>query len=396
MEGNVKIKSKKILIAVLSLVLFGGKIDTIQAHPGRTDASGCHVCRTNCEKWGLSYGEYHCHNGSSSSSSSSSQQSSSSSASSSSSSQQSSSSNSNYYAELQKQQELEAQQKAAEEAAKRQQELEEAQRKTAEEEARKKKEAEEKKKQEEEARKKQEEENKKNKEQGEKDGYNDKTKNPDEEMKDLKDKDSYYKEGYEVGYKKAEEEVKTKTVELANKNGKTDARVKKNEDVPSGVMKTLYLSTYNDAFQQEETVYFKELDTQAKENAKTDVFNKLDEKEPEGLSENGKEKYQMAYASYKEEYQKEIEDVKAKISEQAKLDAEKNEKSDDTYKAYKDYKIYKDLKKVYDDVYSKNDETGPVVTVIAWIILIGLFVLFVLGIRFIFRKLKNIINRFKK
>ena len=42
------------------------------AHPGRTDASGCHTCRTNCAKWGLSNGEYHCHNGNSSSSSSSS------------------------------------------------------------------------------------------------------------------------------------------------------------------------------------------------------------------------------------------------------------------------------------------------------------------------------------
>ncbi len=31
------------------------------AHPGNTDASGCHTCRTNCAKWGLSTGEYHCH-----------------------------------------------------------------------------------------------------------------------------------------------------------------------------------------------------------------------------------------------------------------------------------------------------------------------------------------------
>ena len=30
-------------------------------HPGRTDGSGCHTCRTNCGRWGLSYGEYHCH-----------------------------------------------------------------------------------------------------------------------------------------------------------------------------------------------------------------------------------------------------------------------------------------------------------------------------------------------
>ena len=32
------------------------------AHPGNTDASGCHTCRTNCPNWGLSYGQYHCHN----------------------------------------------------------------------------------------------------------------------------------------------------------------------------------------------------------------------------------------------------------------------------------------------------------------------------------------------
>lgn len=31
------------------------------AHPGRTDSSGCHTCRTNCFSWGLSTGEYHCH-----------------------------------------------------------------------------------------------------------------------------------------------------------------------------------------------------------------------------------------------------------------------------------------------------------------------------------------------
>lgn len=31
------------------------------AHPGRTDGSGCHTCRTNCSSWGLSSGEYHCH-----------------------------------------------------------------------------------------------------------------------------------------------------------------------------------------------------------------------------------------------------------------------------------------------------------------------------------------------
>lgn len=32
------------------------------AHPGRTDAKGGHTCKTNCENWGLKYGQYHFHN----------------------------------------------------------------------------------------------------------------------------------------------------------------------------------------------------------------------------------------------------------------------------------------------------------------------------------------------
>lgn len=36
------------------------------AHPGRTDSSGGHTCRTNCLSWGYSYGEYHYHNSGSS------------------------------------------------------------------------------------------------------------------------------------------------------------------------------------------------------------------------------------------------------------------------------------------------------------------------------------------
>ncbi|UPW83253.1 YHYH domain-containing protein [Lysinibacillus sp. Ag94] len=45
---------------------------TASAHPGRTDSNGGHTCRTNCEKWGLQYGEYHYHNGGSTSNGSSS------------------------------------------------------------------------------------------------------------------------------------------------------------------------------------------------------------------------------------------------------------------------------------------------------------------------------------
>tara|TARA_Y100001958_G_C21160683_1_gene494624 strand:+ start:115 stop:1212 length:1098 start_codon:yes stop_codon:yes gene_type:complete len=37
--------------------------ESSQAHSGRTDGSGGHTCRTNCEQYGLRYGEYHYHGG---------------------------------------------------------------------------------------------------------------------------------------------------------------------------------------------------------------------------------------------------------------------------------------------------------------------------------------------
>lgn len=53
------VKRKKILLGMICvLILYPSGI---QAHPGRTDASGCHTCKTNCAEWGLKAGEYHCH-----------------------------------------------------------------------------------------------------------------------------------------------------------------------------------------------------------------------------------------------------------------------------------------------------------------------------------------------
>lgn len=55
---------KSLCAGVLSVVLiFTGSMAAVSAHPGRTDSNGGHTCRTNCEKWGLEYGEYHYHNG---------------------------------------------------------------------------------------------------------------------------------------------------------------------------------------------------------------------------------------------------------------------------------------------------------------------------------------------
>ena len=56
----MKEKIKKFCWAIIIIGgIFGFNLTF--AHPGRTDSSGCHTCRTNCPQWGLSYGEYHCH-----------------------------------------------------------------------------------------------------------------------------------------------------------------------------------------------------------------------------------------------------------------------------------------------------------------------------------------------
>ncbi|BCX15669.1 MAG: hypothetical protein KatS3mg097_561 [Candidatus Parcubacteria bacterium] len=52
--------NKFIVLIVVSSFIFS--INIGYAHPGRTDKYGCYVCRTNCSRWGLQYGEYHCHN----------------------------------------------------------------------------------------------------------------------------------------------------------------------------------------------------------------------------------------------------------------------------------------------------------------------------------------------
>ena len=54
---------KKSLLIALSFILcmFVSGVSTY-AHPGNTDKNGGHTCRTNCPKYGLSYGQYHYHN----------------------------------------------------------------------------------------------------------------------------------------------------------------------------------------------------------------------------------------------------------------------------------------------------------------------------------------------
>jgi hypothetical protein len=50
-----------IIYLLVSSTLLGARI--VYAHPGRTASDGCHYCRTNCDKWGETWGARHCHGG---------------------------------------------------------------------------------------------------------------------------------------------------------------------------------------------------------------------------------------------------------------------------------------------------------------------------------------------
>jgi len=58
---NMKEKTRFSIIIFTLILLLSIYANGVLAHPGRTDSSGCHTCRTNCSSWGLSSGEYHCH-----------------------------------------------------------------------------------------------------------------------------------------------------------------------------------------------------------------------------------------------------------------------------------------------------------------------------------------------
>lgn len=52
--------NRLLCIFTLLFTLFLSPIDVL-AHSGNTDSNGGHVCRTNCEQYGLEYGQYHYH-----------------------------------------------------------------------------------------------------------------------------------------------------------------------------------------------------------------------------------------------------------------------------------------------------------------------------------------------
>ena len=60
---------EKIKKALISIIIIGGLFafyNLALAHPGNTASDGCHYCRTNCDSWGVTWNQRHCHNGGSS------------------------------------------------------------------------------------------------------------------------------------------------------------------------------------------------------------------------------------------------------------------------------------------------------------------------------------------
>lgn len=53
----------KTTLTLITVFAFLFVVSQTHAHPGRTDSSDGHTCRSNCESWGLDYGEYHSHGG---------------------------------------------------------------------------------------------------------------------------------------------------------------------------------------------------------------------------------------------------------------------------------------------------------------------------------------------
>lgn len=58
---NIQATSMKILLCIFLFSALLISSTPVLAHPGRTDSSGYHTCRTNCPSYGLDYGEYHTH-----------------------------------------------------------------------------------------------------------------------------------------------------------------------------------------------------------------------------------------------------------------------------------------------------------------------------------------------
>ncbi|MDB7986178.1 YHYH domain-containing protein [Faecalicoccus pleomorphus] len=295
-----------ILFLVCSLTIDSRQI--IEAHPGRTDSSGCHTCRTNCEKWGLSYGQYHCHGGTSSSSGNSGN---------------SSSANNNYYSQQQAQQEAIRQQQIKEEQERIQREQAEMEKNS-----------------------------------GIVEGYDYKIAHPNEDMEDLTGKSDSYVQGYKEGFDKAKTELEDKTISLADKNASIDSKTLNapSEAIPEGVIQALYTSTYQEKFKEYEEDFFYEVKSNAQYSAMIDVYDKYGKGDySKEIEDKGRELYKKSYDTYYGYYQEEVEDSIEDAYDFGQNAGRRLARHDySEYERFKDYKVYEDIIQSYKKGYGKG------------------------------------------
>ena len=327
---------KLFAFATFALLLVLLTSTSIQAHPGRTDSNGCHTCRTNCEKWGLAYGEYHCHNGGGTSSSGGT------SAPSTSGSSTPSPSTPQPVQEAKPKVEVPAQPKidyAKEGAA---------------------------------------------------DGYSFKMKNPDKTLEDVTYTYSQkaYKTAFNKSYEKAETELMNNSSSLAETNGKKDALEKEAyqlKELPSKIIKNEYIEYYKTAFDDAEQEVKTVLQGTAEYNAYEYVYNdkKISDVEDYNLKKF-KAIYKEAYDTSVKSYEKEKKQLLQLAKDNGKKDGEEGEDQNlDFLDAVKDTAFYPAAKEAYEEAYEENKKEGS--------LLIGMAAtaVLILGVYLFIKKLRN-------
>lgn len=341
MEEELNMKKITYCAVAIGLLLLGTQ--PVKAHPGRTDSNGCHVCRTNCDKWGLSTGEYHCHNGGSSSTTSNSSNSSVSNSVSNSSGGGSTSSNNITQQPKQTTPKINYALK------------------------------------------------------GKEDGYKAKKNNPNMELEDAlyTYTDSAYKNAYDEAFIKVETELNSTSKRLGEKNGEKDAletEEYKLDNVPDDVIKTVYEDAYKKAYDNVEKKEIAFDDTLAKQNSFMKVYNNQTE---ESVDFRGLKKfedaYKTAYDQYYSTYTKEKEHYIQQSKDKGKQDGEeRNEKDYSFLEDIKDTAVYKQAVDAYDRSYDENyEEVGIVETILS----LAIVVLFVYGV---YRIVKMVIRKLRK
>ncbi|MEJ8738043.1 YHYH domain-containing protein [Erysipelotrichaceae bacterium HCN-30851] len=316
---------KKIILAVMMIILLSLPTQ-IKAHPGRTDSNGCHTCRTNCDKWGLSTGEYHCHNGGGSTSGNQ------------------SSLISNGTSQSQEQTNTVVQQPVQPVTPKINYASE-----------------------------------------GEKDGYNFKMKYPNKELSEAEYtyENDDYKEAFNDSFQKAEDEIKSNTIKLASENGKQDAistETYQLDQLPSNIIEKVYVEYYKESYDTKEQEYYNEIEANAKSNAYAMIYNEEDKNEKTYDLDKFKQYYKEAYEKYISKYTEEKNELLETASKMGEEDGKAGEEADYSFlEKIKNTKLYQEAKDVYQKSYDENKSNnslliGTITVAIFGIIVIGIII----------------------